>query len=205
MSVPSPITIVGDVSDLPDTAMGPRSLVWWGTLGFMLIEGTAFLLAGAAYLYLRGQSAPWPPSGHAPPDLALGTLFTVILLLSEIPNRWLSGKAKKLQTKPVRIGIVVMGLLGSVLMAIRFLEFGRLNVNWDHDAYGSVTWLLMILHATHVLTDLADTFVLGACIFTRRISDSQFSDVNDNCFYWSFVVVTWLPIYALVYWGPRLL
>jgi len=96
-------------------------------------------------------------------------------------------------------------LLGIVLMAIRYLEFGRLNVNWDHDAYGSATWMLMILHATHVLTDLADTVVLGACIFTRKITASQFSDVNDNSFYWSFVVLTWLPIYALVYWGPRLL
>jgi len=200
-----PATVVGDVSGLPDTAIGPRSLVWWGTLGFMLIEGTAFLLAAAAYLYLRGQATTWPPSGHPPPDLTLGTLFTVILLLSEIPNRWLAAKAKGQQTGPVRLGIVVMSVLGIVLMAIRYLEFGRLNVNWDHDAYGSATWMLMILHATHVLTDLADTVVLGACIFTRKITASQFSDVNDNSFYWSFVVLTWLPIYALIYWGPRLL
>jgi heme/copper-type cytochrome/quinol oxidase subunit 3 len=47
--------------------------------------------------------------------------------------------------------------------------------------------------------------VLAACVLTREISDSQFSDVDDNAGYWSFVVVTWLPIYALVYWGPRLL
>jgi heme/copper-type cytochrome/quinol oxidase subunit 3 len=205
MSAEPPVTIVGDVSALPDTAMGARSLVWWGTLGFMLIEGTAFLLAGAAYLYLRGQATTWPPSGHAPPDLTLGTLFTVILLISEIPNRWLAARARRLQTGPVRAGIVVMSAFGIVLVAIRYLEFGRLNVNWDQDAYGSATWMLMILHATHVLTDLADTLVLGACIFTRRIADSQFSDVNDNCIYWSFVVLTWLPIYALVYWGPRLL
>jgi len=205
MSAQPPATVVGDVSGLPDTAMGPRSLVWWGTLGFMLIEGTAFLLAAAAYLYLRGQATTWPPSGHPPPDLTLGALFTVILLLSEIPNRWLAAKAKAQETRPVRLGIVVMSVLGIVLMAIRYLEFGRLNVNWDHDAYGSATWMLMILHATHVLTDLADTVVLGACIFTRKITASQFSDVNDNSFYWSFVVLTWLPIYALVYWGPRLL
>jgi heme/copper-type cytochrome/quinol oxidase subunit 3 len=65
--------------------------------------------------------------------------------------------------------------------------------------------MLIFLHATHVLTDLVDTVVLAACVLTREISDSQFSDVDDNAGYWSFVVVTWLPIYALVYWGPRLL
>lgn len=194
-----------DLAALPDSAIGPRSLVWWGTLGFMLIEGTGFLLAAAAYLYLRGRTGIWPPSGHAPPDLAWGTAFTALLLLSEIPNRWLSGRAKARDTRTVRLGMLLMIALGLALAAIRAVEFAHLNVRWDVDAYGSATWMLLFLHATHVLTDLADTIVLAACICTRKITDSQFSDVNDNAGYWSFVVITWLPLYALIYWGPRLL
>jgi len=171
----------------------------------MLIEGTGFLLAGAAYLYLRGRAGEWPPGGHPPPDLAWGAAFTVLLLLSEVPNRWLSARAKAKDTRSVRLGMGVMIALGLALMVVRAVEFAHLNVRWDADAYGSATWMLLFLHATHVLTDLADTIVLAACVFTRRISDSQFSDVNDNAGYWSFVVITWLPIYALIYWGPRLL
>ena len=34
-----------DVSGLPDHAYGQRSILWWATLGFCLIEGTAFALA----------------------------------------------------------------------------------------------------------------------------------------------------------------
>jgi heme/copper-type cytochrome/quinol oxidase subunit 3 len=205
MSGQPAIRIVGDLSTLPDAAMGPRSLVWWGTFGFMLIEGTGFLLAAGAYLYLVGQSAAWPPGGDRPPDLAAGILFLVLLLASEIPNRWVAAKAKAHDARAVRIGMVAMALIGLVLLAIRGLEFAHLNVRWDTDAYGSVLWLLVFLHATHVLTDLADTVVLGACVLTHEITDSQFADVNDNASYWSFVVVTWLPLYALVYWAPRLL
>lgn len=194
-----------DLAALPDSAMGPRSLVWWGTLGFMLIEGAGFLLAAAAYFYLRGRTSGWPPSGHPPPDLTWGSAFTALLLLSEIPNRWLSGRAKAKDTRTVRLGLLVMIALGLMLGAIRAVEFAHLNVRWDVDAYGSVTWMLLFLHATHVLTDLADTIVLTACLFTRKITDSQFSDVVDNANYWSFVVLTWLPLYALIYWGPRLL
>jgi cytochrome c oxidase subunit 3 len=205
MSLEPDIRIVGDLSQLPDSAIGPRSLVWWGTLGFMLIEGMGFLLAAGVYLYLRGQTSGWPPPGDRPPDLTMGVAFTALLLLSEIPNRWVAVKAKAKDTRAVRWGMVLMSLLGVLLMAIRGLEFGHLNVRWNHDAYGSAIWLLMFLHTTHVLTDLGDTVVLGASLWTREIRDSQFSDANDNAGYWSFVVFTWLPIYALVYWGPRLL
>jgi len=27
--------------------------------------------------------------------------------------------------------------------------------------------------------------------------------VDDDAVYWAFVVLTWLPFYALVYWAPR--
>ena len=44
-----------------------------------------------------------------------------------------------------------------------------------------------------------------ALMFTRH-GDNQrrFGDVQDNAMYWNFVVLTWLPIYACLYWVPRL-
>jgi heme/copper-type cytochrome/quinol oxidase subunit 3 len=42
-------------------------------------------------------------------------------------------------------------------------------------------------------------------MFTRHgHMTRRFSDVNDNAVYWDFVVVSWLPIYGLIYWFPRL-
>jgi cytochrome c oxidase subunit 3 len=200
---PRPIDVVGDVSGLPASAMGPRSLLWWGTLGFMLIEGTGFLLAAAAYLYIRGQAASWPPPGDLQPDLMMGTVFTLAVLASEIPNRWVAAQARAKHETAVRWGVALMTLLGVLLMVVRTYEFTHLKVRWDHDAYGSVVWLLMFLHTTHVLTDLGDTAVLSAWLFSHEVGDDQFSDVNDNAGYWTFVVATWAPIYLLVYWGAR--
>ena len=42
-----------DLRDLPMHGMGSASLTWWGTLGFMLIEGSGFALVIGVYLYLE--------------------------------------------------------------------------------------------------------------------------------------------------------
>ena len=39
-------TTVGDLSGLPHTVFGLRSIIWWGLMGFMAIEAMAFILAG---------------------------------------------------------------------------------------------------------------------------------------------------------------
>lgn len=197
--------VVGDVSELPDYAFGLKSIIFWGTVGFMVVEGTAFLLAGGLYIYLRGMNDSWPPGAVPPPSLLYGTLFTLVLVLTEIPNRWLSKQAHAMRAGPVRWGTLLMVVLGLVALGVRAFEFPHLNVRWDQNAYGSATWLLMVLHTSHVITDVADTAVLGVWLFTHVITPKEFSDVSDNCTYWSFVVWTWIPIYVLVYWFPRLL
>ena len=62
----------------------------------------------------------------------------------------------------------------------------------------------MGLHTAHLLTDLVDTAVLTALMFTRHARDRRFVDVSENAFYWYFVVLVWLPLYAVIYWVPRL-
>lgn len=195
--------VIGDVSGLPDFGFGSRSLMWWGTLGFILIEGTAFVLACASYLFLSGQTEPWPPN-RAPPALAYGAIFTVLLLASEAPNIWVEKKAHEMKPRPTRLGLVVMSAVGVVLLVVRGFEFTALNTRWDDTAYGSIVWALMLLHTVHIATDLADTIFLTLFTFTHPIDGGRFSDVTDNSMYWRFVVISWLPLYALVYWAPRL-
>jgi cytochrome c oxidase subunit I+III len=194
-----------DVSALAPGAFGYRSLMWWGTMGMMLIEGTGFALAIGAYFYLRTRTTHWPPHGVAPPDLLWGTVNTVVLLASAIPNELAKKAGERIDLRGVRLWLVVCLLFGIGFNVIRVLEFMHLNIRWDHDAYGSVMWLLMGLHTTHILTDVLDTGVLTTLMFTGPIEEKRFVDVAENSLYWYFVVGTWLPIYAVVYWAPRLI
>ena len=75
-----------DVAALPTHKFGPGSLTWWGIIGYMVVEGSAFAMAFAAYFFLMGNEQGWPPEGRAAPNVLAGTLFTILILLSEIPN-----------------------------------------------------------------------------------------------------------------------
>jgi cytochrome c oxidase subunit III len=191
-----------DVSGLPTYAYGNRSLMWWGTLGLVLIESTVFALALMAYYYLRENSYLWPP-GHVPPNIVLGTLNTAILLVSAIPNQWTKRVAEKEDLHGVRIGLVICNLFALAFLIVRVFEFRGLHTSWNDSAYGSAVFALMTLHTVHLVTDFIDTVVLNVLMFTGPLSGKRFVDVSENALYWYFVVISWLPIYATVYLSPR--
>jgi heme/copper-type cytochrome/quinol oxidase subunit 3 len=162
-----------------------------------------FALAAGSYLYLRQVNPQWP-IGAPPPNHWPGTALVFVLLLSLAPNVLVDRAAKKQKLAAVQLWLIVMTALGVLAVAIRGWEFTQLNVRWDDNAYGSITWFVLGLHATHLLTDLGDTVVLAVLMFTRHATKRRFSDVSDNAFYWYFVVASWIPLYALLYGVPRL-
>jgi heme/copper-type cytochrome/quinol oxidase subunit 3 len=193
-----------DLSRLPLHGMGSASVTWWGTLSFMLIEGAGFALVIGVYLYLESLAPEWP-IGAPLPDLGPGSVLTIILLISVVPNLLISRWAGREELRKVQIGILVMSLLCVAPLVLRFYEFPAMHVRWDSNAYGSIVWTLLGLHMSHLATDLGDTLVLAVIMFTKHGPNKRrFGDIQDNALYWNFVVLTWLPIYGCIYWIPRL-
>ncbi|WP_025600008.1 cytochrome c oxidase subunit 3 [Burkholderia sp. WSM2230] len=192
-----------DVRHLPSFGFGHRSLMWWSTMCLMLIEGTVFAIAVMAYFYLRSLTARWPLNA-APPDLLWGTVNTVILLVSMWPNQLAKQAADRQQRARARLWLTICLLFAVVFLVLRGFEFAALNVSWYTNAYGSVVWLLLGLHTTHLITDAIDTAVLAVLLFTGPFEGKRFVDVSENALYWYFVVLSWLPIYAVIYLAPRL-
>jgi cytochrome c oxidase subunit III len=191
-----------DVSALPSYGFSHRSLMWWGTQGLMAVESTVFALTVMSYFYLQSHAACWPPN-EAAPALLWGTLNTALLLASALPNHWTKQAAERLDLKRVRIGLVVCTAFSLAILAVRVGEFTALNVRWDADAYGSVVFMLLGLHTLHLATDAFDTAVLTVLMFTGPLEGKRYVDVSENSLYWYFVVFSWLPIYAVLYWAPR--
>jgi len=194
--------LVIDVSDLPGYAFGHRSVMWWGTLGIMVIEGTMFAVMIGIYFYLRGRVPDWPPNS-APPELRYGIANTLVLVASVIPNVWYQRAAEREDLKKVQIGLLISLAFAVAFIVLRFYEFTTLNCHWTNNAYGSAVWTLMGLHTTHLITDFIDSVVLTALMFTNLVEGKRFSDVSENAFYWYFVVITWLPIFVVIYLVPR--
>jgi heme/copper-type cytochrome/quinol oxidase subunit 3 len=116
----------------------------------------------------------------------------------------LSHFAKAKTLVKVRAALVVMSILGVIPLIIRAYEFPALKVKWDANAYGSVVWAMLGLHTTHLITDLIETLVLTALMFTRHGDTARrYGDIEDNAMYWNFVVAAWIPIYLCIYAVPR--
>jgi heme/copper-type cytochrome/quinol oxidase subunit 3 len=191
-----------DVSGMPTFGFGTRSPMWWGTMGLVAIESTVFALTIMTYFYLRSHAHAWPLR-DLPPDLLWGTVNTGILLASLWPNQKAKEAAERLDLAGVRLWMTVCMLFSVAFLAVRVFEFGALNTHWDSDAYGSVVWMLLGLHTTHLVTDAWDSGVLTALMFTGPLEGKRYVDVSENAGYWYFVVLSWLPIYAVIYWGAR--
>lgn len=192
-----------DVGALPTYAYGHRSLLWWGTAGLVAIEATVFALAAFSYFYVRATLDVWPPS--PPPDLLWGTVNLAIMLASLVPNQWTKKAAEEENREKARIGIVICLAFAAAFTVVRGFEFSALNCRWDTNAYGSAVWMLLGLHTVHLVTDFYDTAVLAVLGYTGPWEGKRFVDVSENAMYWYFVVIAWIPIYAIIYFGPRLI
>jgi heme/copper-type cytochrome/quinol oxidase subunit 3 len=191
-----------DVTVLPRTVFGHQGLIWWGTTGFMVIEGSMFVMVIIVYFYLRLQVSEWPPS-LPNPGLLYGTANLLLVFVSLIPAVIAKKKAEAFDLAGVRLWLGILVAFGVVSVVLRAFEYTALNCRWDDNAYGSIVWVLLSLHTTHVATDVADSAVLLTLAFTGPNSKKRFVDYSENSLYWYFIVSWWVPIYLTIYFMPR--
>lgn len=191
-----------DVGVLPRCTFGHQGLIWWGTAGFMVIEGSMFVITIIVYFYLRLQVRDWPPS-LPNPGLFYGTANLLTVLVSVLPAYIAKKKAEALDLRGVRLWLGILVLFGAASVVLRFFEYFTLNCRWDDNAYGSIVWLLISMHTVHVVTDVADSGVLLALAFFGPNTKNRFVDYSENSLYWYFIVAWWVPIYLVIYFMPR--
>ena len=192
-----------DVSALPPIAYGPRTTIWWGVLGLVAIEGAALALTAAATLYLRGNFTTWPPAGTPPPRLLAATLNVVLMILSVGPMYVADRAARRERRLPVIVALGVATVVGLIVLAVRAFEFAALQCWWDDHAYGSAVWLLLGMHAAHLVASAIENVLLLALVILGPLERKHFVDVHVNALYWYFIVAVWLPIYVLIFVAPR--
>jgi cytochrome c oxidase subunit III len=195
---------VMDLRALPDVVFGPRDVMWWGTLGFVLIEGFTLALCAAAYLYVTQNFSTWPPEHTPLPSLVAPTVQVVVMLVSLIPATWTARAAKRYDLGAVRIGLTIATAFAIAIVGLRAWELlVSLNVKWDANVYGSVQWLVLGAHATLLAVELVEIGGMMLIFWLAPVEEKHMSDVTDMVFYWYFMIFSWLPLYVLCFWLPR--
>jgi len=193
-----------DLRGLPDVVFGPRDIMWWGTLGFVLIEGFTLALCAAAYLYVTQNFSTWPPQNTPLPSLVAPTVQVVVMLVSLVPATWTARAARRYDLGAVRIGLTIATAFAIAIIGLRAWELlVSLNVKWDTNVYGSVQWLVLGAHATLLAVELVEIGGMMLIFWFASVEEKHMSDVADMVFYWYFMVLSWLPLYVLCFWLPR--
>lgn len=195
---------VVDVSDLPPYNISYNSPLWWGQLMLCLIEGTMFCTLIAIYFYLRLSVDVWPPPGVQLPAVAGPTLALIPLVASCFGSYWASEAAKKDDRRGMILGLLANLVLAALFLIFRFREWQTLNFTWASDVHGSIFWTILFLHTYDVIADLLLTLALAIILAVGKYGEKQRIGVHVDSVVWYFLTAIWLPLYAVLYWGPRL-
>jgi len=103
----------------------------------------------------------------------------------------------------LREWFVLTYLMGAFFIAGQVLEYAELvreNVTIPSSAYGSIFYLTTGFHGIHVAGGLiAFLFVLGRTLMTRTFTHEQAVTAIVVSYYWHFVDVVWIGLFATIY------
>lgn len=196
---------VVDVSGLPAYQVSSQSPLWFGQLLMCVIEGSVFCILIATYFYLRLGVDVWPPPGVRLPGTLMPTLAFIPLIASCIGSYWASEAAKKDDRAGMIVGMTVNFVLAAIFLIMRAVAWKSLNFTWASDAHGSIVWTILFIHTYDVVADLLMTLVLIVILLAGRHGPKQRIGVHVDSVLWYFLAGIWVPLYAVVYWGPRFL
>ncbi|MBI2710162.1 MAG: heme-copper oxidase subunit III [Actinobacteria bacterium] len=150
-----------------------------------------------AYFTLRSVDNPWPPPGV---ELAVGrTAVATLFLIASSGTVHLAHRAALSgdRARAVRwLGATVA--LGLVFLANQALEYAQAPFSISSHAYGSIFYLLTGFHGLHVIGGLVAMVYVGAVIGGRSRAPAG-TPVTVLAYYWHFVDVVWIALYATVY------
>ncbi len=170
----------------------------FGVVVFLASESMLFAGLLAAWYDLRGIATQWMPSGTEI-DLGLATFGTVLLGAGSV-TMGIAQVAAARRSRRVARAMLVLTLfcaLGFVYTALR--DWSLANFQISSSAYGTLFYVLTGTHLAHVIAGavllIAVTLFLGRPAFTR----DDTAGVEAIAYYWHFVFVVWLAVYATIY------
>lgn len=201
-----------NVKGLPKHGFDTHEPMWWGNLWLLAIETTMFAIAFASYFYYQQNFEVWPPplrdhpfNLDPVPALTPGTINLAVLLASLVPMILLDRAARRGTQGAVKLWLAICLALGVVSMTLRWFEFGAMKFQWDSNAYGSITWAILVLHALHLLTTWGEALLLATWVFTKPLDVHRRVDLTTVAIYWYWVVGIWIPFYVILYFAPRMI
>ena len=165
----------------------------------------ASLFAGEAQQVARVEATGghWPPAGMTVLDpWHLPLLNTLILLTSGTTVTWAHHALLHNDRQGLKWGLVLTILLGVFFTAVQAYEYINAPFPFSGNIYGATFFMATGFHGFHVIIG---TLFLTVCLIRAMRGDftpQQHFGFEAAAWYWHFVDVVWLFLFACIYvWG----
>jgi cytochrome c oxidase subunit III len=171
---------------------------FWAYFDASLFANEAIQTARVAY-----TGGVWPPKGIEVFDpLHLPLYNTVILLLSGTTVTWAHHALLHGDRKGLISGLLLTVILGILFSFVQAYEYSLAPFSFKDSIYGATFFMATGFHGFHVLIG---TIFLLVCLFRAlagHFTEKQHFGFEAAAWYWHFVDVVWLFLYAAIYiWG----
>jgi heme/copper-type cytochrome/quinol oxidase subunit 3 len=161
---------------------------WWGMLLLLATELTLFGCLIASYFYLRFQAATWPPAGIEPPSVTLPLVLTAALVLSAVPVfgavRAAQGGRRWAAWRFIALALVIQAAYLGLQIHLFVDDINSFSP--AATAYGSIYFVLLGVHHTHVAVGLLlDVWLLG--VLALGLTNYRLIAIRVIAIYWYFV------------------
>lgn len=160
-----------------------------------------FVALTGGYIVLRFSGQPWPPPGMPPLPKGLW-LNTALIAASSVAFVWGTVSIRRRHVVGLQRGLLLATLLGFAFIArqvIVWKEFTAAGVTLQSGVYGSVFYMLTMIHALHVLGGLAFLSYVTAQAWRGRYGREHHLEVEVCGIYWHFVDALWLYLFTILY------
>jgi cytochrome c oxidase subunit 3 len=176
-----------------------------GTIIWLSSELMFFAALFAMYFTLRSVTGAEFWKAHAEAlNVPFSATNTTILVLSSFTCQMGVFAAERGDVKKLRAWFIVTFIMGAMFIGGQIFEYTELvktdGISLSSSPYGSVFYLTTGFHGLHVTGGLvAFLLVLGRTYAARRFTHEQATAAIVVSYYWHFVDVVWIGLFATIY------
>ena len=180
-------------------AVSRPSMVAVGTIVWLSSELMFFAALFAMYFTKRAvATGPWPPP-DVDLNIPLSLTFTLILVASSFTCQWGVFAAERGDVHAMRRWYSLTLAMGTVFVAGQLYEYSHHDFTLSTHDYGSVYYLTTGFHMLHVIGGLIAFVVVLTRSGFGRYTHEQATSAIVTSYYWHFVDVVWIALYATIY------
>ena len=190
------------------------SMVSVGTIIWLSSELMFFAALFASYFTIRAVSPELWAQEVEKLNVPFSAVNTTILVLSSVTCQLgvfaaergqvgRTGSVFNVKGWGLREWFILTYIMGAIFIGGQALEYAELihhGVTIPSSAYGTMFYLTTGFHGIHVTGGLfAFLFVLGRTYLARRFTHEQAVSAIVVSYYWHFVDVVWIGLFATIY------